>query len=98
MGVKREYRNRDDDEVAVLDALADQPEDGMTVFELRSRADVAIDDLETALSSLKADDLIDVEHTGDRTVIVPDEAVVSDSDEREAKPSLIDRLRDRLPL
>lgn len=98
MGAKREFRDREEREVAVLDALVEQPEEGLTVFELRSQADVTIDDLETALSDLKADDLIEVEENGDRTVIVPDERVVPDPDEPGAEPSLIDRIRDRLPL
>ncbi|MEF8883229.1 MAG: DUF6432 family protein, partial [Halapricum sp.] len=50
MQAKPEYRDRDDTEVAVLDALADRGEDGMTVFELRSHVDLDIDDLESALA------------------------------------------------
>ena len=46
MRAKREYRDRDETEVAVLDALADRKDEGMTVFELRSRVDVDIDELE----------------------------------------------------
>lgn len=98
MGAKREFRDREEREVAVLDALVEQPEEGLTVFELRSHADVTIDDLETALGNLKADDLIEVEENGDRTVIVPDERVVPDPDEPEEESSVIDRIRDRLPL
>jgi Family of unknown function (DUF6432) len=96
MGAKRAYRNRTDSEVAVLDALIERPEGGMTVLELRTRTDVTIDELETALGNLKRADLISVEKNGDRTVILPDESVVPDP-EREEEPSIIKRIRDRLP-
>ncbi len=96
MGAKRAYRNRTDDEVAVLDALVERPDHGMTVLELRTRADVTIDELEAALGDLKGANLIIVEKEGDRTVIKPDESVVPDP-ENEEEPSMIERLRDRLP-
>ena len=95
MGAKRAYRNRTDSEVAVLDALIERPEGGMTVLELRTRADVSIDELETALGNLKDANLITVEKNGDRTVILPDESVIPDRETEE--PSIIDRVRDRLP-
>lgn len=97
MGAKREFRERDDDEVAVLDALVDRPEEGMTVFELRTQAEVPIDELEAALGSLKSDDLIVVEKEGDRTVILPAETVVPNAGDREDGPSIVDRIRDQLP-
>lgn len=97
MGAKREFRNRAEDEVAVLDALVERPEDGMTVFELRAQAEVPIDELETALGNLKSDDLIVVEKTGERTVIRPAESVVPDSTEPKGEPSMTERIRDRLP-
>lgn len=95
MGAKRAYRNRTDSEVAVLDALIERPEGGMTVLELRTRADVSIDELETALGNLKDANLITVEKNGDRTVILPDESVIPNRETEE--PSIIDRVRDRLP-
>lgn len=97
MRAKREYRDRDDTEVAVLDALADRHQEGMTVFELRSRADVNIDQIEGALAALKADDLIEVEDDGERTVIRPEEHVVGTPDPAEDE-SLLEQLRRRLPL
>jgi len=97
MRAKPEYRNRDDTEVAVLDALADRQEEGMTVFELRSRVDVDIDTLETALADLKDDGLIEATEDDQRTVIVPEDGVVGsvDSDDGE---SVIDWVRDLLSL
>ncbi|WP_058994340.1 DUF6432 family protein [Haloarcula sp. CBA1127] len=97
MRAKPEYRDRDDTEVAVLDALADRRDEGMTVFELRSRTEENIDRIEDALAALKADDLIEVEDNGERTVILPGEGVVGESlpDEDE---SLLDQIRKRLPL
>ena len=97
MRAKPEYRNRDPTEVAVLDALADRREEGMTVFELRSRVDVDIDRLETALAELKDDGLIEVNDESDRTVIVPEEGVVGPTDPGDEE-SLFDAIRRRLPL
>ena len=96
MRAKAEFRDRDEPEVAVLDALADRQDDGMTVFELRSRVDVDIDTLETALAELKADELIEVTEDGNRTVILPDESVVG-PEEDPGKPGFLDELRRRLP-
>ncbi|MHB9288589.1 DUF6432 family protein [Halobacteriales archaeon Cl-PHB] len=96
MRAKPEYRDRDGTEVAVLDALADRHDEGMTVFELRTRVDVDIDTLEEALSSLKDDDLIEATQESQRTVIVPDDGVLTETD-REDDPNLLDELRRRLP-
>jgi DNA-binding transcriptional ArsR family regulator len=96
MRAKPEFRDRDETEVAVLDALADRREEGMTVFELRSRVDVDIDTLEAALADLKADELIEVTNEGERTVIVPEEGVVGSVDPDE-DDSVVDWVRDRLP-
>ena len=95
MRAKGEYRNRDDTQVAVLDALADRREEGMTVFELRSRVDADIDRLEGALSELKADDLIEVTNDDGRTVIVPQDHAIGQHDVDEDQ-SLFDKLRDML--
>jgi DNA-binding transcriptional ArsR family regulator len=96
MRAKPEFRDRDDTEVAVLDALADRRDEGMTVFELRSQVDVDIDALEDALSDLKEDGLIEVTDEGERTVILPEDGVVGpvDPDDEE---SVVDWVRDRLP-
>jgi hypothetical protein len=96
MQAKPEYRDRDETEVAVLDALADRSEEGMTVFELRSHVDVGIDSLEGALGSLKDDDLITVDDAGERTVIVPEDHVIGPA-ETDDEPGLVDELRRRLP-
>ncbi|MDF9744829.1 MULTISPECIES: DUF6432 family protein [Natrinema] len=97
MRAKREYRNREGTEVAVLDALVDRADDGMTVFELRAAVEVDIDELETALSTLKEDDLIVVE-SGSETVIKPAERVVPDepTDEDEDQ-SFGEWIRERIP-
>jgi len=97
MRVKPAYRDRDETEVAVLDALADRREEGMTVFEIRSRVDADIDRLEDALAELKEDDLILVNHENERTVIVPEDGVVGPADVDDDE-SLLDALRRRLPL
>jgi DNA-binding transcriptional ArsR family regulator len=83
MRAKREYRNRDETELAVLDALVDAGEDGLTVFELRSQADVGIDEIEEALPDLKEEGLIEVDRDDERMVIKPDEKVVPDPDRDE---------------
>jgi transcription initiation factor IIE alpha subunit len=96
MRAKPEYRNRDETEVVVLDALADRHKEGMTVFEIRSRADVTIDEIEDALAALKEDDLIVVEKDDERTLILPEEDVVGPvTNDEEA--SLVARIRRLLP-
>jgi predicted transcriptional regulator len=97
MRAKPEYRDRDDTEVAVLDALADRRDEGMTIFEIRSQTEANIDRIEDALAALKADGLIEVEDNGERTVILPGEGVVGEPlpDEEE---SILDQIRKRLPL
>ncbi|WP_101295394.1 DUF6432 family protein [Halegenticoccus soli] len=99
MRAKRQYRNRGETEVAVLDALVDRAEEGMTVFELRAAVDADIDSLESALAELKADDLISVEESGERVVIMPDERVVPDPDEDPpSDQSIFDAVRERFGL
>jgi DNA-binding transcriptional ArsR family regulator len=93
MRAKREYRDRDNTEVAVLDALADRRDEGMTVFELRSRVDVSIDELEGALADLKADGLIEVNDESERTVIVPEDHAIGQYDPDEEQ-SLLDQVRE----
>lgn len=97
MQAKREFRDRKSTEVAVLDALVDQQE-GMTVFELRSHTEVSIDDLEAALSALKADGLIETETDDGRTAIKPDERVIPEADANDQDDSFFDHLRERLGL
>jgi len=99
MKAKREFRDREDVEVAVLDALVDRGGEGMTVFELRAAVDEDIDTLEDALGELKADSLISVEHDDGRTVVLPDDRVVPDPSETpDDDESLLDAIRDRLGL
>jgi DNA-binding transcriptional ArsR family regulator len=97
MRAKREFRDREEVEVAVLDALVDR-QDGMTVFELRSHADVGIDELEAALSALKDDGLIETETADGRLHIAPDERVVPDPSEDNHDHSFFDKLRERFGL
>ena len=78
MNARRPYRDRDDVEVAVLDALVDRHEAGMTVFELRTRVDVDIETLEPALSNLRDDGLITVDFNEERSVIRPADRVIPD--------------------
>ncbi|MEF8807846.1 DUF6432 family protein [Natronomonas sp.] len=101
MQAKREYRDRDEAEVAVLDALVDRSEEGMTVFELRAGVDVDIDidDLETALADLKEAGLIDVENEEEAMRIYPADRVVPEpTSNDEDEPSVLERLRQKLGL
>ncbi len=97
MKARPEYRDRADIEVAVLDALVDRNDDGMTVFELRSHAEVSIHDLEAALESLKDDGLIQVDDSGDRTVIKVDERVIPSTTNDSEESTFFEELRERLP-
>jgi predicted transcriptional regulator len=100
MQAKREYRRRDATEVAVLDALVDRREEGMTVLDLRAHVDADIDDLEEALGSLKGDGLIEADASGERTYIYPADRAVPDGSPEHASedPSLAERLREWIPL
>jgi hypothetical protein len=98
MKAKREFRDRPTTEVAVLDALVDRVDDGMTVFELRAEVEVDIDELEQALSTLKDDGLIVVESGGDRARIKPADRVVPELPvDEEDDQSIGDWLRERMP-
>lgn len=97
MQAKRAYRNRDDTEVAVLDALVDRADEGMTVFELRAGVEVGIDEIELALGNLKDDGLIRVENDVDPMRIYPADRVIPDSDEEPEEPSWFEQLRDWFP-
>ena len=97
MQAKREYRDRDDTEVAVLDALVDRTEEGMTVFELRNGVEIGIDELEAALASLKQAGLITVENDQDPMRIYPAERVVPEPTAN-SDPTFFDRLREKLGL
>lgn len=98
MKTRREFRDRPETEVAVLDALVERNEEGMTVLELRASTEVDIDELERALSNLKRANLIHAEDRGDRTVITADDAVVPKGDAPEPEPTIFERLRERLGL
>jgi hypothetical protein len=97
MQAKREFRDRDVAEVAILDALVERHDEGMTVFELRLGTDLDINRIEDALANLKSAGLITVE-SEPRTRIFPAPRVVPDPDDIRTEPSLVDRIREKLPL
>lgn len=96
MALKPEYRDRDETDVAVLATLADRPDDGMTVFELRAEVEEDIDTIEESLARLKQDHLIQVNEESGQAVILPQDHVVTngtaDDDE-----DVFDRIRDWFP-
>lgn len=98
MRAKQEYRDRDGTEVAVLDALADRQDEGMTIFELRAAVEADIDTLEDALERLDDDDLIEASRESGRTVLVPNVDVVTESHENgHHEDGFIEGIRRRLP-
>ena len=99
MAAKSEYRDRPDVQVALLDALVDRGDEGMTVLELRAAVDADIDAIEDALSALKEDSLITVE-SGDRVRVYPHDRVVPDPDPGTKQPAggLLETIKDRLGL
>ncbi len=97
MRARREFRNRDDVQVAVLDALVDRRGEGMTVFELRSHVDADIDEIEAALPKLKADGLITAENQDGRTRLQAAERVIPTGDE-ESDDSFLDAIRRKIGL
>ena len=99
MRARREFRDRQEVEVAVLDALVDRAEEGMTVFELRAAVDTDIDHIEEALAALKRDDLISVEDGDDRVVIkVADRVVPDPGGEPDDEQGFLDAIRDQFGL
>ncbi|MFB6107021.1 MAG: DUF6432 family protein [Halobacteriaceae archaeon] len=92
MRAKRQYRRRGETQAAILDALVDRRDEGLTVLELRARVDVEIDELETALSELNEDALIAAERDGDRTVIKVADRVVEEGEPEPASMSWLDRI------
>jgi hypothetical protein len=97
MRAKPEYRDRDQTEVAVLDALAERNGDGMTVLSLRSAVDADIDALEDALGNLKSDALIEVSTENGRTVITVEDHVIGPG-ESDTGDDFFDQVRDRFSL
>lgn len=92
---RSEFRDRDDVEVSLLDALVAHADDGMTVFDLRATVEADIDRIEAALESLQADDCITVEQVGDTLYIYPADRVVPDPDEEpDESAGVVDRLRE----
>lgn len=99
MKARPEFRDRAEVDVTVLDALVGRADDGMTVLELRAHVDADIDEIEDALSNLKADGLIDVNDEGGTLRIYPADRVVPDPTEQpETERSVVDSIRDRLGL
>lgn len=76
MQLRPEHRTRSDTQRAVLEALADRHEEGMTLFELRSVVDADIDQLEAALSGLQESGLVAVSDDGERTMFVVASAAI----------------------
>ena len=98
MKLRREYSDRDSTDVAVLEALADRYDEGMTVFELRSRVGVDIDDLEASLASLQEDGLISATEEHGRTLLTVEERILTTDDGPPSDEDVIDRLFGRLGL
>ena len=94
MKLGRDHRDRDETEVAVLEALADRGAEGMTLFELRSVLGVDIDELETALSGLRDAGLVSVEQDDGRVRFVVVGAAVEE--EPESDPGFFEWLREKL--
>ncbi|MFW6384050.1 MAG: DUF6432 family protein [Halodesulfurarchaeum sp.] len=93
MELGREHRNRDGTQVAVLEALVERGEEGMTLFELRSVLGVDIDELEGALSGLRDAELVRAEQHEQRVVFVADAAALAEED---TDPGFLGWLRKKL--
>lgn len=98
MSEPKRLRDQDEVKVAIIEALADRSEQGMTIFELRARTDIDIDTLESHLTELKQDRFIKIdESSNDQIVIKPTERALNSTQSNEPSSSLLDELRDRLP-
>ncbi|MGM0371115.1 MAG: DUF6432 family protein [Halobacteriota archaeon] len=93
MKLRREHRDREETEVAVLQALADRHEEGMTVFELRSIVGADIDDLEAALSGLQSAGLVSIDDSEGRPVFVVAESAI-EAETEEPEPGFFEWLRE----
>ncbi len=83
--------------MAVLEALRNRAEEGMTIFELRNRVAADIDTIERALERCKQRGLIETDVDGDRLIIRPTDAGI-DAVTEASESGLVDRIRDRLDL
>jgi len=98
MNAKRAVLSRETEaEEAILEALIERGEEGMTVLELRASVDEDIDAIESGLTELKRDGLIEADREDDTTVIRPDERVMPENGEADDGSSILDAIRDRLP-
>lgn len=97
MQVKQQYLNRDDREVDVLEALAERTDEGMTVFEIRTRVNLDIDQLETVLANLNRDNLIETIDEENRTRVLVVEDVLEQTTQNENE-SFVDRIREKFSL
>lgn len=93
MRLRQEHRDRVKTEVAVLQALADRHEDGMTLFELRSMVNTDIDGLERALSGLQHSGLVTVDEDGNRTVFLIASSAIEPEHEPETDESFFGWLK-----
>ncbi|MFB6113883.1 MAG: DUF6432 family protein [Halodesulfurarchaeum sp.] len=98
MKLRREYRNRGETQVAILEALADRHEEGMTVFELRSRVGVEIGELEDALAKLQEDELISASEERNRTLLTVDDRILEEETTGDGETDVFDQIIDRLGL
>ncbi|MFB6352803.1 MAG: DUF6432 family protein [Halobacteriales archaeon] len=98
MKARRAHRGRPATEVAVLDALVERGEEGMTVLELRAAVDADIDAIEEALPALKEDGLISVDTDGGTTTIKPDERVMPHPDDTADDETWLERVLGRFGL
>jgi DNA-binding transcriptional ArsR family regulator len=97
MALKPEYRDRDDTDVAVLGTLADRPEEGMTIFELRAEVEEDIDTIEESLARLKRDHLIEANNERGQTVILPQDHALTNGTGGADEDDIADRVRDWFP-
>lgn len=96
MGIRHQYEDRDEVEVAILEALVDRHEAGMTVFELRTRVEVDIETLEPALNNLREDGLITIDYGEDRSVIRPKERVLPSENQNPDDPGILESIIGRI--
>ncbi len=98
MTAKRELSHEDSTKDAITDALVDRGTDGMTVLELRAYVDADINDIESNLTDLKNENLIEVTNEDGATRIKPEDKLIPDEDEHWSGDSLLGRLREYFPL
>lgn len=69
-------RSRSEVDRVILAVLLEHPDQGLTIFELRNQVTADIDSIQSSLTTLDRDGLIECDEQGERLVIRPTETAL----------------------